>query len=53
MIIKGESGQVEKAIEQVEAVKGTRLPELRVAECRTCKNPFCDFPLEGKPWVQP
>jgi hypothetical protein len=53
LVIKGETDQVAKAIEYVEASKGAQLPQVRTANCFDCPNPpgICKFRLGGKPWV--
>lgn len=40
LVIKGEAGQVKKAIEIVEAIKGLKLPEIRLPNC-PCKRESC------------
>jgi hypothetical protein len=51
MVIEGTDEQVTKAIEYVESVKGTQLPrEIRVADCRACRNQLCSLRGGRKPW---
>ncbi len=51
LIINGEKEQVWKAIEHVEACKGSTLPQVRVPTCYGCTAPHCEFPIGDKHWV--
>ena len=53
LVIKGNTEQVTKAIQFVEASKGAKLPEVRLPNCHECPktSSFCKFPLKDKPWV--
>jgi hypothetical protein len=51
LVIKGEKGQVNKAIEFVEQSKGAVLPQLRLSNCHDCAVPDCRFNLGDKHWV--
>ncbi|MEM1525056.1 MAG: hypothetical protein QW372_04165 [Nitrososphaerales archaeon] len=46
LVIEGEKDQVKKAVEIIECIKGTKLPEIILSECSTCAWPNC--PFKGK-----
>jgi len=51
MVVKGGVGQVTRAIEYIEMVKGTQLPrEVRVADCKDCVNQICNLSSGDKSW---
>lgn len=51
MVIKGDDGQVTKAIDYIERVKGAKLPrEVRVADCKNCDRERCSLWGGNKPW---
>ncbi len=52
MVIKGDDGQVTKAINYIEEVKGAKLPrELRVADCKkNCSVELCSLRSGDKTW---
>ncbi|MCS7117077.1 MAG: hypothetical protein RMJ31_04365 [Nitrososphaerota archaeon] len=45
-VIEGEREQVVKAVEMIESIKGSKLPEIILSECLTCGWPTC--PFKGK-----
>lgn len=51
LVINGSEKEVRQAIDYVEQVKGTQLPQVRTFYCPDCHQPICQFPLSGKPWV--
>ena len=51
MIVTGDEGQVTKAINYIEGVKGARLPrEVRVSDCADCERERCSLHGANKPW---
>jgi hypothetical protein len=50
LVLSGDSKMVTKAVELAEQVKGARLPEPRLPDCRECAVPTCRFPGWEKPW---
>jgi len=51
MVLKGDAGQVTKAIDYIEGVKGAQLPrEVRVVDCKGCGNGLCSLSSGDKPW---
>ena len=50
MVIKGDEGQVKKAIDFIEDSKGARLPQLRLLNCSDCPSKHCKFPIISKHW---
>lgn len=52
LLIRGNDGSVNRAINYVELAKGARLPPVRLPNCYDCVNPHCKFPVGGKPWVK-
>jgi hypothetical protein len=52
-ILKGDGGEVEKAIKFVEQAKGAKLPTLRLCNnCKECPSQHCRFPVGDKSWVK-
>jgi hypothetical protein len=52
-ILKGDEGEVKKAIEFVEQAKGAKLPSLRLCNnCKECPSQHCRFPVGDKHWVK-
>ena len=51
LVIKGNNGQVKKALEFVEQSKGARFPQVRLCNCNECPVPHCSFPVDDKPWA--
>lgn len=51
MVIKGDEGQVTKAISYIEGVKGAKLPrEVRESDCNNCDQELCSLRNANKPW---
>ncbi len=51
MVIRGDEGQVSKAINYIEGVKGTKLPrEVRARYCNDCHQELCSLRDANKPW---
>ncbi len=50
MVVSGIDEQVTKAINYIEGVKGTKLPELRLRECKNCTRVGCVLKGDNKPW---
>jgi hypothetical protein len=51
LVLKGDSVNVNKALEFVEQSKGARLPDLRLCNCTDCPVPNCRFPVADKQWT--
>lgn len=51
LVIKGETYEVQKALEFVEQSKGARFPQLRLCNCEDCPVPHCRFPAVDKSWA--
>ena len=51
LVIKGNHGQVNKALEFVEQSKGARFPQVRLCNCNECPVPHCRFPVGDKHWT--
>lgn len=51
LVIKGTEDQVKQAIDFVEQSKGSRLPQLRLLNCRECPSEDCKFPVINKHWA--
>ncbi len=51
MVIKGDDGQVTRAIDYIEGVKGAQLPrEVRLDDCKYCDTERCSLRGGDKPW---
>ena len=51
MVVKGEQEEVDRAVEWVEKVKGSRLPQVRERNCLICERKPCSLAGVSKPWV--
>jgi hypothetical protein len=51
MLIKGNQAQVKKAIKFIEQSKGSKLPQLRLSNCKECPGTHCRFPVGDKHWA--
>ena len=51
LVLKGDSVNVNKALEFVEQSKGAKLPDLRLCNCTDCPVPNCRFPVADKQWT--
>ena len=53
LVINGTKAQVNRAVDAVESVKGTRLPPLDLLQCDRCPNPQChQRGLKDIPWLE-
>lgn len=53
LAISGTKAQVNRAVDAVESVKGTRLPPLDLLQCAHCPNPNChQRGLKDIPWLE-
>jgi len=51
--IKGNRAQVNRAVDVIESVKGTRLPQLDLLPCDHCPNPNChQRGMKDIPWLE-
>jgi hypothetical protein len=50
MVIKGEEGEVKKAMKLVKEIKGAKLPIVEMPDCETCHLPGCYF--SGNKWIK-
>lgn len=50
LLITGEKEEVGRAIQVVEAVKNSQLPDVKLLDCKTCHWPDCPFQHREVPW---
>ena len=50
MVVKGAESNVDKAMALIKEVKGARLPEVILPDCRTCHFPGCYFAGSSPAW---
>ncbi len=50
MVVSGSDEQVTKAINYIEGVKGTRLPEVKLSDCKNCIFKVCGLSGGSKHW---
>jgi hypothetical protein len=51
IVISGDEEQVKKAIDYAEQSKGSKLPQVRLGNCKECPGKHCKFPVGDKHWV--